>query len=79
MVTKEQERKPVLQGCFIFQGEYWTLVYEDRLIRLSDPNGFGNSRFCSVNRAWNFMSWIRQRELTLEKSMRADLESSLRS
>jgi len=39
MGTKEQERKPVPQASFICQGEYWTLAFEDRLIRLRDSKG----------------------------------------
>src|SRR5262249_47468230 len=75
MRTKEQERKPVPQARCVCQGEYWTLAFEDRLIRLRDSKGLRNSRFCSVNQAENFMSWIWSRELTPGKSMRADPES----
>ena len=39
MGTKERERKPVPQASFICQGEYWTLAFEDRLIRLRDSKG----------------------------------------
>ena len=39
MGTKEQERKPVAQASFACQGEYWTLAYEARLIRLRDSKG----------------------------------------
>jgi hypothetical protein len=39
MGTKEQERKPIPQASFICQGEYWTLAYDDRLIRLRDSKG----------------------------------------
>ena len=39
MGTKENERQPVRQASFICQGEYWTLAFEDRLIRLRDSKG----------------------------------------
>src|SRR5262249_21004817 len=39
MGTKEQERKPVPEARFICQGEYWTLAFDDCLIRLRDSKG----------------------------------------
>ena len=39
MGTKEQERQPVPQARCVCQGEYWTLVFDDRLIRLRDSKG----------------------------------------
>ena len=39
MGTKEQERQPRPQARFVCQGEYWTLAYEARLIRLRDSKG----------------------------------------
>jgi tetratricopeptide (TPR) repeat protein len=39
MGNKEQERKPVPQARIICQGEYWTLAFADRLIRLRDSKG----------------------------------------
>jgi hypothetical protein len=39
MGTKEQERKPVRHASFVCEGEYWTLGFEDRLIRLRDSRG----------------------------------------
>jgi hypothetical protein len=40
MGTKEQERKPVPQASFISEGEYWTLAFEGRFIRLRDSPAF---------------------------------------
>jgi hypothetical protein len=34
MGTKERAGQPVRQASFICEGEYWTLGFEDRLIRL---------------------------------------------
>ena len=39
MGTKEQERKSISQARFVCQGEYWTLAFDDRLIRLRDSKG----------------------------------------
>src|SRR5262245_52915616 len=39
MGTKEQERQPIPQASFVCQGEYWTLAFEARLIRLRDSKG----------------------------------------
>ena len=39
MGNKEQESKPVPQARIICQGEYWTLAFADRLIRLRDSKG----------------------------------------
>ena len=39
MGTKEQERQSVPQARCVCQGEYWTLVFDDRLIRLRDSKG----------------------------------------
>src|SRR5215469_12523252 len=39
MGSKEQERKLVPQARCVCQGEYWTLAYADRLIRLRDSKG----------------------------------------
>jgi len=39
MGTEEQERQPVPQARFVCQGEYWTLAYANRLIRLRDSKG----------------------------------------
>jgi len=39
MGTKEQERQALPQARFVCQGEYWTLAFEARLIRLKDSKG----------------------------------------
>src|SRR5262249_17517945 len=39
MGTKEKAAQPALQASFVCEGEYWTLGFEDRLIRLRDSRG----------------------------------------
>jgi tetratricopeptide (TPR) repeat protein len=39
MGTKENDRQPVRQARCVYQGDYWTLAFEARLIRLRDSKG----------------------------------------
>jgi class 3 adenylate cyclase/tetratricopeptide (TPR) repeat protein len=39
MRTVEEERRPVPQASLICEGEYWTLAFKDRVIRLRDSKG----------------------------------------
>src|SRR5215469_7010871 len=39
MGRKETAGQPVCHASFICEGEYWTLGFEDRLIRLRDSRG----------------------------------------